>query len=241
MISYALGKRIKSITYLCISGTWKTYISCFLGIYLLNLFLAFLTPKFDPSIELDTQENEMEEGPALPTKADEEFKPFIRRLPEFKFWYVWKRRSRIHCCLHCFHFRYSATKATVIAIVCSFFSIFDIPVFWPILLVYFCILFAITMRRQIKHMIKYRYIPFDWGKKNYGPSSSRSRWSTHLFSLWIAYKCIITAADIGMSIHRYNKTYKYSKVYCYIMDHAEHRLFAEKCQCQFTVIWLFLP
>lgn len=138
-------------------------------------------------------------------------------------------------------FRYSATKATVIAIVCSFFSIFDIPVFWPILLVYFCILFAITMRRQIKHMIKYRYIPFDWGKKNYGPSSSRSRWSTHLFSLWIAYKCIITAADIGMSIHRYNKTYKYSKVYCYIMDHAEHRLFAEKCQCQFTVIWLFLP
>ncbi|KAI7880731.1 retrieval of early ER protein Rer1 [Lichtheimia hyalospora FSU 10163] len=125
-------------------------------IYLLNLFLAFLTPKFDPSIELDTQENEMEEGPALPTKADEEFKPFIRRLPEFKFWY-------------------SATKATAIAIVCSFFSIFDIPVFWPILLVYFCILFAITMRRQIKHMIKYRYIPFDWGKKNYGPSSSRSR------------------------------------------------------------------
>lgn len=57
-----------------------------LGIYLLNLFLAFLTPKFDPSLEMDTKENEMEEGPSLPTKADEEFKPFIRRLPEFKFW-----------------------------------------------------------------------------------------------------------------------------------------------------------
>ncbi|KAI8146201.1 Golgi membrane protein [Fennellomyces sp. T-0311] len=127
-----------------------------LGIYLLNLFLAFLTPKFDPSVELDTQETEMEEGPSLPTKADEEFKPFIRRLPEFKFWY-------------------SATKATTIALFCSFFSIFDIPVFWPILLVYFCILFAITMRRQIKHMIKYKYIPFDWGKKNYGPGGSRSR------------------------------------------------------------------
>ncbi|KAI9250197.1 RER1 protein [Phascolomyces articulosus] len=127
-----------------------------LGIYLLNLFLAFLTPKFDPSLELDTQESEMEEGPSLPTKADEEFKPFIRRLPEFKFWY-------------------SATKATAIALFCSFFSVFDIPVFWPILLIYFCILFAITMRRQIKHMIKYKYIPFDLGKKNYGPSSSRSR------------------------------------------------------------------
>ncbi|KAL1926003.1 hypothetical protein VTP01DRAFT_7096 [Rhizomucor pusillus] len=127
-----------------------------LGIYLLNLFLAFLTPKIDPSLEMDTQENELEEGPSLPTKADEEFKPFIRRLPEFKFWY-------------------SATKATVIALVCSFFSIFDIPVFWPILLIYFCILFAITMRRQIKHMIKYKYIPFDWGKKNYAASASRSR------------------------------------------------------------------
>ena len=26
------------------------------------------------------------DGPSLPTKADTEFKPFIRRLPEFKFW-----------------------------------------------------------------------------------------------------------------------------------------------------------
>ncbi|KAG1078439.1 hypothetical protein G6F42_024265 [Rhizopus arrhizus] len=57
-----------------------------LGIYILNLFLAFLTPKFDPSVEMDTQANEMEEGPSLPMKNDEEFKPFIRRLPEFKFW-----------------------------------------------------------------------------------------------------------------------------------------------------------
>ncbi|KAI9721110.1 MAG: hypothetical protein M1812_002591 [Candelaria pacifica] len=55
-----------------------------LGIYLLNLFLAFLQPKFDPSIE---QDEGMEDGSAggLPTKKDEEFRPFIRRLPEFKF------------------------------------------------------------------------------------------------------------------------------------------------------------
>ncbi|CAG8466272.1 15889_t:CDS:2 [Dentiscutata erythropus] len=57
-----------------------------LGIYLLNLFLAFLQPKFDPSLELDIAESEVEEGPSLPTKAEEEFRPFIRRLPEFKFW-----------------------------------------------------------------------------------------------------------------------------------------------------------
>lgn len=47
-----------------------------LGIYNLNLLLGFITPQFDPELE----------GPELPTKADEEFRPFVRRLPEFKFW-----------------------------------------------------------------------------------------------------------------------------------------------------------
>jgi hypothetical protein len=50
-----------------------------LGIYNLNLLLGFITPQVDP---------ELEEGPALPTKSDQEFKPFVRRLPEFKFWCV---------------------------------------------------------------------------------------------------------------------------------------------------------
>src|SRR6516165_2923429 len=96
-----------------------------LGIYLLNLFLAFLQPKFDPSNEV--MDNEMEDGSAggLPTKQDEEFRPFIRRLPEFKFWY-------------------SATRAITIAFVATWFSVFDIPVFWPVLVVYWLILFALT-------------------------------------------------------------------------------------------------
>ncbi|TPX56336.1 hypothetical protein SpCBS45565_g08428 [Spizellomyces sp. 'palustris'] len=54
-----------------------------LGIYLLNLFLAFLTPKFDPALE---ELDKADEGPALPMKTNDEFRPFIRRLPEFKFW-----------------------------------------------------------------------------------------------------------------------------------------------------------
>ncbi|GJJ74707.1 hypothetical protein EMPS_07065 [Entomortierella parvispora] len=120
-----------------------------LGIYLLNLFLAFLQPKFDPSLEAaDTAE---EGGPMLPTRSDDEFKPFVRRLPEFKAWH-------------------SATKAILVAFFCTLFRVFDIPVFWPILLVYFCILFTITMKRQIRHMIKYRYIPFNIGKKSYSKS-----------------------------------------------------------------------
>ena len=86
-----------------------------LGIYLLNLFLAFLQPKFDPSLEMDIAESEVEEGaPGLPTSSwnsdkDGEFRPFIRRLPEFKFWY-------------------SATRAVVFSIVATFIPPFDIPV-----------------------------------------------------------------------------------------------------------------
>jgi len=113
------------------------------GIYLLNLFLAFLTPKIDPALQ-----DSDEDGPSLPTKANEEFRPFMRRLPEFKFWY-------------------SATKAVVIATICTFFDALNVPVFWPILVMYFIILFTITMKRQIKHMVKYRYIPFSHGKTKY--------------------------------------------------------------------------
>lgn len=127
--------------YTCSNLDWPFNV----GIYLLNMFLAFLTPKFDPSLE---QEEEDEEGPTLPTRNDEEFRPFIRRLPEFKFWYA-------------------STKATAIALVCSFVPALDIPVFWPILLIYFCLLFALTMRRQIQHMIRYKYVPFDFGKRKY--------------------------------------------------------------------------
>ncbi len=94
--------------------------------------------------------------PHLPTASssapsnrnDEEFRPFIRRLPEFKFWY-------------------NCTWATCVALLCTSLDAFDIPVFWPILLMYFCFLFFLTMRRQIHHMIKFKYIPFDIGKKSY--------------------------------------------------------------------------
>ncbi|XP_076451641.1 protein RER1-like [Babylonia areolata] len=115
-----------------------------LGIYLLNLFIAFLTPKIDPAILDDSDED----GPSLPTKSNEEFRPFMRRLPEFKFWY-------------------SATKAILIGMICTFFEFLNIPVFWPILVMYFIILFTITMKRQIKHMIRYRYLPFSHGKAKY--------------------------------------------------------------------------
>jgi len=63
-----------------------------LAIYLLNLLLAFLQPKFDPSIQDDLLADEIEEGgsesnaPVLPSQRDDEFRPFVRRLPEWQFW-----------------------------------------------------------------------------------------------------------------------------------------------------------
>ncbi|KAF5792499.1 putative retrieval of early ER protein Rer1 [Helianthus annuus] len=121
-------------------------ISYGLGIYILNLLIGFLSPKVDPELEaLD--------GASLPTKDSDEFRPFIRRLPEFKFWYA-------------------ITKAFIVAFLMTFFSLFDVPVFWPILLCYWIVLFALTMKRQIMHMIKYKYVPFNFGKQKYGGKKS---------------------------------------------------------------------
>lgn len=117
-----------------------------LAIYHLNLFIAFLSPKVDPSIYADDSDDD--EGPKLPTSTNEEFRPFIRRLPEFKFWY-------------------NGTRGIAIAMFLTFFSFFNVPVFWPILVMYFFVLFGVTMKRQIKHMIKYRYLPFTHGKTRY--------------------------------------------------------------------------
>ncbi|PAV64269.1 hypothetical protein WR25_25352 [Diploscapter pachys] len=111
------------------------------GIYWLNLLLLFLTPSIDPALNYDDDDD----GPVLPQSSSDEFRPFMRRLPEFKFWH-------------------SFIKSTLIATTCTFFEFFNVPVFWPILVMYFCILFFLTMKRQIMHMIKYRYIPFTVGK-----------------------------------------------------------------------------
>jgi len=122
-------------------GGWYI-VSYALGIYLLNLLIGFLSPQVDPESEFG------EDNAELPTSRDDEFKPFVRRLPEFKFWY-------------------SVTRAIVVGFCCTLTRFFDIPVFYPILLIYFIALFIITMRKQIRHMIKYKYVPFNFSKPKY--------------------------------------------------------------------------
>jgi len=111
-----------------------------LGIYLLNLLIGFLSPNIDP------EEQDGLGDISLPQSDSDEFRPFIRKLPEFQFWF-W------------------GTRAVVMSILATFFPIFDLPVFWPILLFYFVFLFFITMKQQIMHMIKHNYVPWSTGQK----------------------------------------------------------------------------
>merc|ERR1711879_54578 len=111
-----------------------------LFIYSLNLLIGFLTPQDDIP-----ETHGADEGGQL----DGEFRPFLRKLPEFKCW-----KSLFHSV--CFSF------------FCTFFQFLSIPVFWPILVVYAGILFFLTMKKRVLHMIKHKYIPFSFGKKTYG-------------------------------------------------------------------------
>ncbi|KAF9620116.1 hypothetical protein IFM89_010766 [Coptis chinensis] len=144
-------------------------ISYALGIYLLNLLIGFMSPKVDPELEaLD--------GAALPTKGSDEFKPFIRRLPEFKFCDIFPEVA----CRGERGYSYGdilrkedpfGPSGHIIEVGLAF----DVPVFWPILLCYWIVLFVLTMKRQILHMIKYKYIPFNIGKRKYtGKKSAAS-------------------------------------------------------------------
>lgn len=183
-----------------------------LAIYLLNILILFLTPKFGPITKRGGSEEEESLGfgndeilisedwnPSLPSSSaaleggemsdngntvpsnasisflpvgrDDEFRPFLRRLPEFRAWY-------------------SAIRATLFALIATLIPLLDIPVFWPILVLYWVTLTVITMRRQIRHMIKYHYVPFDLGKKNYGRvGNGESIWSNIMN--WINNKIIL--------------------------------------------------
>ena len=114
-----------------------TYGMC---VHLLYLLMQFLTP-------LDTPAEEDDDA-VLASKAGDEFKPYVPKVQEFKVWYG---MMRIVC----------------IAFACTLFDALDIPVFWPILLVYFIGLFVAQMSGRIKHMIKFKYVPWDRKKPRY--------------------------------------------------------------------------
>ena len=77
-----------------------------------------------------------------------------------------------------FKFWVAATRAVLLCIFLTCFEAFDLPVFWPILVGYFLVLFATTMKDRVKHMIEYRYVPFSTGKKKYEPKEEGAKKSS---------------------------------------------------------------
>jgi hypothetical protein len=117
-----------------------------LAIYLLNLLVGFLIPARS---DLDNEEND---NPILPTSEGDEFRPLIRKIPEFRLWFT-------------------SCRGTGVALALTFFEAFDIPVFWPILVMYFIGLFLVTLKRQISHMVKHKYLPWQTGKEDFRPKT----------------------------------------------------------------------
>ena len=134
-----------------------------LAIYLLNLFIAFISPKFDPASEDYDDETgiiiiiivimvyniiiifkKVHHYLPNPMKSSNLSSGDYQSL-NFGETFIQTDVSKKYQ-LH----RFSMTRAVLIAMICTFFSMFNIPVFWPILVLYFIILFAITMKKQIK-------------------------------------------------------------------------------------------
>lgn len=115
-----------------------TYGMC---IHLLYLLMLMITPLSDP----DEAERDVAH---LPTSSAEEFKPFVPKVQEFV---VWR----------------SMAKVLLISFTLTLFSVFDIPVFWPVLVMYFIVLFASQMGARIQHMLKHKYVPWNAGKPKY--------------------------------------------------------------------------
>lgn len=116
-----------------------------LSIYLLHALISFLTPK-EENIP-DPFEN-FEDDVYIPQTIDDEFRPFMRRLPEYDFWCV---------CM----------KLVALALFITLFPFFDIPVNVPILVIYFLVMVLLTVRNMYRHMKKYQYNPFVSNKEVY--------------------------------------------------------------------------
>lgn len=118
-----------------VSSMSHAFITYCLGIYLLHSFILFVTPK-DENIP-DPFENIQEEI-YNPKNIDNEFRPYVRKMPEFNFWMV-----------------------NTLIIGCSFFLVLfdftDVQVFTPIFVIYFIFILSFTLHKLWDHSTKFRY------------------------------------------------------------------------------------
>lgn len=119
-----------------------------MAVYLFHGYILFATPK-DESIpdpfELDEEEKEETTSEYSTANIDNNLRPFIRNMPEYTFW------------LFC-------TKVVLVCFALSLTPLTDIPVYTPILVVYFVFMAVATLIKLYNHSRKYNYNPF-WQSK----------------------------------------------------------------------------
>ena len=119
-----------------------------LGFYYLNNVILFVTPSGLPTIQEEEENEDLYDIPdtIILDKNEDASKPVIRKIGEYN---LWKKM----------------VFSTLVAIFCTFFELFNFPVFWPILLVYFFVVIISVYLKQKKHMQKYGYSYSDFFKK----------------------------------------------------------------------------
>ena len=64
-----------------------------------------------------------------------------------------------------FDFWRSLFSATLLTVVLSMFNSMDIEIYWPLLVMYFIMMTVFLCRAKIAHMVRYQYVPWDFGQK----------------------------------------------------------------------------
>lgn len=122
-------------------------IAYLLGFTILQNLILYLTPQEIPTIDEEGEEEVFDIPNSVNfTQSSDNSKPIIRKLSEFN---LWKKLT-----LYCF-----------LAFVSTFIGALDLPVFWPLLLIYFLFASLNVGLRQYRHMQRYGYTLKDFFKK----------------------------------------------------------------------------
>ncbi|KAI5169456.1 hypothetical protein PAEPH01_0730 [Pancytospora epiphaga] len=112
------------------------------GVYLFHGFILFATPKSDNIPDpFEVEEEADDENVYAPIDIDNSLRPFVRNMPEYKYWVF-------------------SMKVLLISFLLTLTSITDIPVYAPILVAYFIFMVVATIFKLWQHCNKYNYSPF---------------------------------------------------------------------------------
>lgn len=113
------------------------YVICYgVFIHILYLTVLVITPRADMEEKLD----------AMIPEHQREKPVFVPKVGEFT---VWKQMTRV----------------VLIGFVLSMMPFLDLPVYVPVLVLYFFALVGIQVGTRVQHMIKYKYVPWNTKKK----------------------------------------------------------------------------